>query len=41
MATSTKQSNYFWNFSERSLDLFANSFFLIARRLRFPLERGC
>lgn len=32
MATSIKQSNYFWDFSEHSLDLFATSFFFIARK---------
>lgn len=32
MAKSTKKSNYFWNFSDHSLDLFANSFFFIARK---------
>lgn len=27
-----KESNFFWKFSEHSLDLFANSFFFVARK---------
>lgn len=44
MATSIKQSNYFKNFSEHSLDLFASYFFLNARKAEIPpgmwLARG-
>lgn len=32
-----KQSNYFWNFSECSLDLFANPFFFIAGKAEISL----